>query len=194
MKYSVLKKHIITLLCILFIQTNTSIAEVRTLNFQNTERLFWINENEISKASKPKPLLVHLHGFRKREIAIDGRETLDYILWDSLKQVAQVNDFILIQPAALAGQWRLFPGVKNVFLENGEEVDDVGFIFSTVKKLVEDGIADPTKIYLTGISDGAIMAYHLLCQSDSPFAAAVTIVGSMYEKHLENCDLNTRQL
>lgn len=131
---------------------------------------------------------MHLHGFRKKETAIEGRETLDYLLWDSLKQVTQTNDVILLQPAALAGQWRLFAGVKNTFLENGQEVNDVGFIFTAVKKLIDDGVADPSKVYLTGISDGAIMAYHLLCQTDSPFAAAVTIVGSMYEKHLEDCD------
>ena len=49
MTYSILKKILITVLYFLFLQTNFALAEVKNLSFQNTERLFWTNENEIKQ-------------------------------------------------------------------------------------------------------------------------------------------------
>ncbi|MDJ0615083.1 MAG: prolyl oligopeptidase family serine peptidase, partial [Rhizobiaceae bacterium] len=162
-------------------------AEVRSFNFQNTERLFHLNDPSSKGTKEPRPMVVHLHGYRKKEASEEGKSTLEYILWDKLQDVAQKNDFIVLQPAALFGQWRLFSGLRNVTLANGLEADDRGLVFAIIQDLIAKKIADPDRIYLTGISDGAIMSYFLLCQKDSPFAAAVAIVGSMFEDHMNGC-------
>jgi len=170
--------------------TYTLAAEVKTIEFQNTDRLYRLH-NASEADTKSRPLVVHLHGFRQKEAAVEGRATLDYLNWGKLEKVASENGFVTAQPAALHGQWRLFSGLKNVTYENGVEVDDVAFIFAVVQELVQAGIADRGRIYLTGISDGAIMSYYVLCQEGSPFVAAVPIVGSMFEKHMEICSTNT---
>ena len=94
---------------------------------------------------------------------------------------------MLVQPAAYWGQWNLFEGLKNTRLDNGKQIDDIGYVFGVVDKLIAGGVADRSRIYISGISDGATMAIRLLCHPDSPFAAAVHIVGSMPERYRPGC-------
>ncbi|MEM7214607.1 MAG: hypothetical protein AAF423_03615 [Pseudomonadota bacterium] len=161
-------------------------GEVKSFSHQGIDRLYYI-EGKANGSGEAQPVVVHLHGYRKKEAALAGQDTLDYIKWNSMVQLAVEENFLLVQPAALYGQWRIFPGLRNVKLEDGTELDDVGYIFSLVDHLIEKGLADRNRIYLTGISDGAIMSYHLLCSPNSPFAAAAAIVGTMYEKHMSDC-------
>ena len=66
-------------------------------------------------------------------------------------------------------------------------MDDVGFIARMIARLVDEGLADAERVYLTGFSDGAIMSYKLLCTAEAPFAAAAPAAGTMYQKHRDTC-------
>lgn len=176
-------------LAILLHTASAGAREIEQVELQGIERVYGVHNAEAA-SNGVAPLIVHLHGYRKREEAEAGRETLDYIAWSKLEVAAEKYGFIVAQPAAYRGQWGLFSGLKNATLESGQTIDDVQFIFGLVDKLVSSGIADKNRVYLSGISDGAIMSYRLLCNPDSPFAAAVPIVGTMYEKHITNCEPN----
>jgi len=181
---------IFLILAVFLLPVSAGSSRVEQLTFEGIERLYRVHNIEAAERGAA-PMVLHLHGYRSREKADAGRDTLDYIAWDRLEETAETHEFVLVQPAAYWGQWNLFPGVKNIRLENGVEFDDVKFIFGVVDSLVRAGIVDKSRVYLSGISDGAIMSYRLLCDSDSPFAAAVAIVGSMYEKHMLNCNAKT---
>ncbi len=174
------------MLIVLAIPVSISKAEVRTFAYQGEQRFYRLFNAE-NRTETPRPLVLHLHGFRSKETTLKDRATLDYMRWKKLEDEAAKQNFILVSPAAYHGQWRLFPNLKNVVLPSGEEVDDVGYIFELVSFLVDDGLVNGSRIYLTGISDGAILAYHLMCFETSPFIAVVAIVGSMYESHLKDC-------
>ena len=60
-------------------------------------------------------------------------------------------------------------GLRNITLEDGRMVDDVRFIFGMISRLIDEDLADPELVYLTGFSDGAIMSYKLLCLVETPF-------------------------
>ena len=47
--------------------------------------------------------------------------------------------------------------------------------------------ADPGRLYITGISDGAIMTHRMICREDTPFAAAAALIGTAHEDHIANC-------
>ena len=171
-------------LVILF-QTSAA-ADVRTFRWQGVERLYRLHNAEVG-AETAAPLVVYLHGYRKRAEAIEGRNTLDRISWSRLEATATSEGFVVASPAAHWGKWNLLDGLRNTTLGDGTRLDDVGFVFALIDALVADGIADPARIYLTGISDGAIMSYRLLCTPESPFIAAVALIGTMTEIHRDAC-------
>ena len=101
--------------------------------------------------------------------------------------MADREHFIVTYPHAWLGRWSSSEGPENITLEDGRTVDDVGFIARMIERLVDEGLADPERVYLTGFSDGAIMSYRLLCTAEAPFAAAAPTAGTMYQKHHDTC-------
>lgn len=54
-------------------------------------------------------------------------------------------------------------------------IDDVGFIRAAVMKVIKDNPADPKRVYVTGISNGGMMAYRLACEASDLFAAIAPV-------------------
>jgi polyhydroxybutyrate depolymerase len=59
------------------------------------------------------------------------------------------------------------------------QIDDVGFIRVLVKKLIEDYPIDSSRVFVTGMSNGAMMAYRLACEAADVFAGAGAVAGAM---------------
>jgi polyhydroxybutyrate depolymerase len=57
--------------------------------------------------------------------------------------------------------------------------DDVGFLDGLVDSLVAGQRADPARVYVTGISNGAMMALRFACQRAGKVAAVAVVAGSM---------------
>ena len=161
-------------------------GEAGTLEHQGVERHYYLH-NAGAAAAAPAPLVVSLHGFRPKEKALAGRANPSEIAWDSLDRVASREGFSVAYPHAWLGQWALFEGLPNIALDDGRTVDDVGFIVRMIARLVDEGLADPERVYLSGFSDGAIMSYKLLCTAEAPFAAAAPAGGTMYQPHRDSC-------
>ncbi len=161
-------------------------GEARTLVHQGVERHYYLRNAEAA-ADGPVALVVSLHGIRRKEHALAEREDLSKIAWDRLDRVAGLEGFAIAYPHAWLGRWNMFDGLNDTALDDGRQADDVGFILGLVSHLVEEGLADPERVYLTGFSDGAIMSYKLLCTAGMPFAAAAPGLGSMFEGHRDDC-------
>ena len=161
-------------------------GEARTLEHQGIERHYYLHNIEAT-ASAPVPLVVSLHGYRDTEQALTERNDLSQIAWGSLDRVASREGFIVAYPHAWLGHWSLFEGLPNMALDDGRTVDDVGLVARMIARLVDEGLADAERVYLTGFSDGAIMSYKLLCTAEMPFAAAAPGGGTMYQGHRDTC-------
>ncbi|HOE17168.1 MAG TPA: PHB depolymerase family esterase [Syntrophorhabdaceae bacterium] len=61
----------------------------------------------------------------------------------------------------------------------GHDVDDVGFIRALIEKLEKKLPIDPKRIYVTGISNGAMMAYRLGCELSDRIAAIGPVSGAL---------------
>lgn len=64
-------------------------------------------------------------------------------------------------------------------------VDDVGYIAALIDRLVRDYHADPKRIYVTGHSNGAQMAYRLACEIPDKIAAIAPVGGDPYRPCLD---------
>lgn len=152
-------------------------GEARTLLHRGAERHYYL-QNAEAAAAGPAPLVVSLHDFRAPEQALAERGDLGRIRWDALDRVADREGFAVAYPHAWLGLWNMY---------DGPEADDAGFVFAVVAQLVEAGLADPERVYLTGFADGAVMSFRLLCTAGAPFAAAAAGAGTMFQEHGDTC-------
>ncbi|HWB65455.1 MAG TPA: PHB depolymerase family esterase [Mycobacteriales bacterium] len=114
------------------------------------------------------PLVVMLHGGYGSGVQA---ETSDH--WD---QQADKGHFIGAFPDGSTRSWNAGGGCCGQ--AGADHVDDVAFIRAVVKTLRREASIDPTRIYVAGMSNGAIMAYRLACQTHL-FAAVASVAGTI---------------
>ena len=111
--------------------------------------------------SGPAPLVVMLHGgFGTAALAER------YYGWDA---EADRGHFVVAYPDGLNRAWNTGGGCCGTPAK--ENVDDVGFITAVVSAVGRSVPIDPRRVYVTGISNGGIMAYALACRTRGVFAA-----------------------
>jgi polyhydroxybutyrate depolymerase len=108
-----------------------------------------------AKTSGPAPLIVGLHGglgtatqFRKLTV---------------LHKVANRNGIVVVYPNGIDKGWN--DGRTNRRGRLVRDTDDVGFLTALINDLVKRGIADPTRVVFTGISNGGHMSFKMACGS-----------------------------
>lgn len=172
------------ILSIALVISSVPFASAQTFSHQGVDRAYRLVGSPTG--DRPAPLIVHLHGVRSPH-AIANATNTDHIAWSQLEQSATKNGYLVLSPIALKGRWNMGLDLPNITLPDGQVADDMGLIIRMVSHLVKTGLADPGQIYLTGISDGGILANRILCQPQHPFRAAASIIGAMVEEHSQNC-------
>lgn len=61
-----------------------------------------------------------------------------------------------------------------------QHVDDVGFIRALIERMVTDHGVDPKRVYVTGMSNGAMMAHRLGIELSDRIAAIAPVVGTLF--------------
>ena len=114
-----------------------------------------------------RPLVIVLHGQGGT-----GHQIRKFTHFDEL---AARNGFVVAYPDAIDHHWN--DGRPE--LANGS--DDVGFIAHLIDELTARYGIDRTRVYVTGISNGGIMAYHLACELGDRIAAIAPVAGELAE-------------
>lgn len=58
--------------------------------------------------------------------------------------------------------------------------DDVGFIGALIDELVRSGVADPKRVYVTGMSNGGMLTHKVALALSGKIAAAAVVAGAMF--------------
>jgi polyhydroxybutyrate depolymerase len=116
---------------------------------------------------QPAPLVVMLHG----GYGTAGQAESTYG-WDDRADGAK---FIVAYPDGLYRSWNAGtccgpPAALGV--------DDVAFVSEVVRSLEAEGVVDPGRVYVTGMSNGAMLTYRLACATDL-FAAVAPVAGTI---------------
>jgi polyhydroxybutyrate depolymerase len=120
-------------------------------------------------AIRPAPLVIVLHG--------KMQTGADMITRTSWHQLAKRERFGAVFPDGRNRAWAdLRFDAKRAPGGPPEGTDDVAFIARIIEKYVADGTADPKRIYVTGVSNGAAMTMTLVCERADLFAAAASVV------------------
>lgn len=118
--------------------------------------------------SGPVPLVVMLHGGFG-----SGAQAEASYGWDEL---AASEGFIVAYPNGLGRAWNVGGGCCGKPGRVG--TDDVAFVEAVISDVSATSTIDPTRIYATGMSNGALLSYRLACNTDT-FAAIASVAGTI---------------
>lgn len=113
-----------------------------------------------AELASPAALVVMLHGGFG-----SGSQAEQSYGWDA---EADAGHFLVVYPDGLNRAWNTGGGCCGMSAANN--VDDIGFITSTVTAIERQTPIDKRRVYATGISNGGIMSYTLACRT-TVFAA-----------------------
>ena len=123
------------------------------------------------------PLVIVLHGGRGNYGRLSAYE------WD---QLAEHERFLLVTPDAWEGYWN--DGRDDLRADSVREgVDDVGFIRRLIEITSDQYPVNPNRIYVAGISNGAMMSARVACDLSRTVAAVGLVAGSMGRETAVNC-------
>jgi len=145
--------------------------------------IVWAGRSRTYKLYLPKnleqtasklPLVMVLHG---------GAANADYaIRMAEMNPLAEHHGFIAVYPNG-TGVYQHAVLTWNAGRCCGwahqHEIDDVGFLDALITKLEAEYPVDSARIFVTGISNGAMMAYRLACELSHRIAAIAPVAGSL---------------
>jgi polyhydroxybutyrate depolymerase len=159
-------------------------AEPLTLTHQGIERSAWLHQPPAT-GDGPRPLIVALHGLSQSAENLRGGQGCCSLQFDA---VADREGLLVLYPQAVDLRWSYGRPIVSAMPSVGDvPVDDLGFIRALIDDLVTRKLADPARIYVTGVSRGGLMAYTLACALADRIAAVVPIISGMSDLQREDC-------
>lgn len=124
----------------------------------------------------PAPVVIALHG--------GGGNADNAVTMTGFDRLAERDGFIAVYPNGTARRDRRILLTWNAghccAAAMEQRVDDVGFIGALIETLVASGRADPSRIYVTGMSNGGMMAHRLGRELSTKIAAIAPVVGAVF--------------
>jgi polyhydroxybutyrate depolymerase len=130
--------------------------------------------------TKPAPLVIVLHGNTQT-----GADMAEHTSWP---QVAKREGFGVVFPDGLNRAWAdLRPNSKRAGRVPPDGTDDAAFIVRLAEEFIADGVADPKRIYVTGLSNGGAMTMAMVCVRADLFAAAASVIMNLTDESAGAC-------
>jgi len=161
------------LACLLALLASAAWAE--SLTHDGVERDYILR---LPEGVERPPLIVVLHGGGGRGRQID-RHT-------GFTQLGTAQGFALVYPDAIDRQWNDGRGDPNS-KAHADTVDDVGFLAALIADLDRQGLIDPRRVFVIGVSNGGMMTYRMLCERADLFLGAVAVVANLPQAMAPGC-------
>lgn len=138
------------------------------------ERTYLVHIPPSYDKDKTLPLVIVLHG--------GGGTGEDQVKLTKggLNTLADKEGFIVVYPDGFDKHWNDGrSGEETGYRTQEENIDDVGFISSLISYFIKELNIDPKRVYVTGMSNGAMMSYRLACELTEKIAAVAPVAGNM---------------
>lgn len=133
-----------------------------------------------SRQEGPAPLIVALHGLGQ---SIKGLHD-----WLHLDAEADHSGFAVVYPEAIERKWNYGRPIQDPQMTvKGKPVDDIGYLSALIDATVKMKVADPARIYVTGMSRGGLMTYTMVCALSHKIAAAAPLITGMTDLQRADC-------
>jgi polyhydroxybutyrate depolymerase len=145
-----------------------------TLRHGGRERIAIVHVPPRAAGRDSLPLLLALHG--------GGGEAAGFRDYAGLDPVADREGFVVVYPygsGQIPRRLLTWNGGGCCGFARNRSIDDVGFLIALVDDVARRVIIDKRRVYATGHSNGAIMAYRLAAERAERIAAIVPVAGAM---------------
>lgn len=148
----------------------------RTLSHNGLERTYVLHVPPDSQQSVPAGLVIALHG------ATGNADTLHLNTEIALNEKAGQKGYLAVYPDGTGDTvnrsfyWNAAHCCGSAWLQG---VDDVGFIAALIDSLTAELNLDPARIFVTGFSNGGMMAYRLAAELSDKIAAIAPLAAAI---------------
>lgn len=167
---------------IISLMTPSLIAQRASFVFDNLKRTFKIYLPANYLKSSSLPLVIALHGRG------GNGESMILLTRKGFNKLADKGGFIVVYPDGIDLNWndgRMDEESND--RAHRENIDDVGFISALIDSMITSYNIDPKRVYVTGISNGAIMSYRLACELTYKITAIAPVDGSIPISFFPEC-------
>jgi len=137
------------------------------------DRSFILVVPESRKRGERVPTVIALHG------ALMSGKSMSRIF--GMDELTDEGRFAVVYPNGVNRRWN--DGRR----PHRESRDDMLFIRKLARFLVEQGLADPKRLYLAGVSSGGMLTYRIACQTSGIFAAYAAIIANIPVDVADSC-------
>jgi polyhydroxybutyrate depolymerase len=159
-------------------ETPTSVSEERRLDHDGIERSYRIHVPDSYDDAISTPLVMAFHGGRGTGRSMEKLTGLSVL--------ADTEGFIVVYPDGYERQWNDGRNIDR-YASHRENIDDVGFISSLIDHLGQSWNIDADRVYLTGMSNGALFCHRLACENPDRIAAIAPVEGTILERWTREC-------
>lgn len=150
----------------------------RSVELDDQTRSYQVHVPATLDLGQPAPLLLAFHGVPSS--AVEMREISE------LDPVAAAEGFVVVYPeASRTGDWN--QSCRDCSAAGALEYDDVAFTEVVIEKMALDMRIDLDRVYVTGFSQGALMAFRIACELSHRVAAVATVAATMLEWQGDHC-------
>lgn len=146
-------------------------SPAQRLTVGGTDRSYRLHRPAGLGRQTPVPLVIMLHGGFG-----SARQAEQSYHWDAL---ADREGFVVAYPDGLHHSWNAGGMCCGPALRDG--IDDTGFIARLIEVVSAAENIDPRRVFITGMSNGAAMAYRYACEGRVPVAAIGPVAGTFSE-------------
>lgn len=142
------------------------------LDFEGRHRSYQVHVPRAYDPAKAAPLVIVLHGCDV------GPALMNYLT--RFNALSNREGFIVVYPKGLHHRWNSelnakgYPGYK-------EPVDDVGFVGRVLDEVERTYRIDSRRVYVTGASNGGMLAHMVACGLSDRIAAAAPVIATLTE-------------
>jgi polyhydroxybutyrate depolymerase len=170
-RMSVFKRHAIVLFFLSALATGAVQAgdgQTFHLSDGSRDRTYLLYRPAQLSRQAPVPLVIMLHGGFG-----SGSQAKSAYHWD---EQADQQGFVVAYPNGIARSWDAGGICCGPALR--KKVDDLGFLTRLIDAVSKAENIDLQRVYITGMSNGAAMAYRYACEGTYPIAAIGPVAGS----------------
>jgi polyhydroxybutyrate depolymerase len=143
----------------------------KEISVDGEKREYYVHAPPSYDGSNAVPLVLVLHGGGGKASKMDKLT--------GMNDVSDTEGFIAVYPQGKDNHWNDGRKIKTLFKK--KKLNDVKFLGDVVKKMTGEYNIDETRIYSTGISNGAFMSYRLAVENPDTFAAVAGVAAQPSE-------------
>lgn len=150
-----------------------AITEAQEITVEGTPRTFVLHLPRGNDTDAKRALVIALHG--------GGTSGRSMERFSGLNETSDKYGFVVVYPdgSGRTGMVRTWNSGACEGYAKRKNIDDVAFIKALIDHMVDKYNVDPNRVYVTGMSNGAMMAYRLAAEIPDHIAAVAAVAGTL---------------